>query len=289
MNESIDVIIPYHNDSKYIKECLYSVLQQKLETYIYILDDNSSDSDKLLEIIKDINSNNIFYFRNKKTLNGAGSRNIGIAKSKSKYICFLDSDDVWMCEKLSRQLNLYQDGTILTSQVFKGKSIEESKILPVIVKNNSEPVSDALFVHNKLIQTSTFFMTSDIAKKVMFNPDLPRHQDYDFLLRAESLGYTIIQDNTPTSFWRVEDDSSDRFLKKKATPEFFIEWFSEYKKYMTPMAQVSYVSKNIFSSCVITKKFKLLALFLFDGNFKFTELVSIFYNVIKWRVNKVFK
>lgn len=290
----LSVIIPCYNSSTTIKKAIESVLHQDVTVSIEIIviDDCSMDFEILEKEINSLSHRqeiSIRIIKLTKNNGGGHARNVGILESNSKYTSFLDSDDIWLPNKIKKQLRVYTPRTILTSKVKKGSDINSANILPKIVKLDSEPVSEALFVNSKLIQTSTFFMSSDIAKEVMFNPNLPRHQDYDFLLRAESLGYSIIQDGTPTSFWRVEDASSNRFLKKKATPEFFIEWFLEYKKYMTPKAQVSYISKNIFSACIITKKFKLLFSFLFDGKFGLFNIISIFYHVIKWRFSKVFR
>ncbi|WP_105902593.1 glycosyltransferase family 2 protein [Vibrio gangliei] len=293
MNTLVSIIIPCYNSSFYIKDTLDSIFLQDYNesVEVIVIDDNSDDTSEL-ENILDMFSDSFYkliFIKNEVNVGGGQARNLGINASAGDFICFLDSDDIWLPNKIKEQLKIYTPRTILTSKVKKGGDINSADVLPKIVKLDSEPVSEALFVNSKLIQTSTFFMSSDIAKEVMFNPNLPRHQDYDFLLRAESLGYSIIQDDTPTSFWRVEDASSNRFLKKKATPEFFIEWFLEYKKYMTPKAQVSYISKNIFSACIITKKFKLLFSFLFDGKFGLFNIISIFYHVIKWRLSKVFR
>ncbi|WMN63447.1 glycosyltransferase family 2 protein [Vibrio parahaemolyticus] len=290
----LSVIIPCYNSSETIKSAIESVFIQdaNISIEVIVVDDNSSDINSLENEINNIDSkpgNNIRLIKLSKNNGGGNARNIGISKSNSKYISFLDSDDTWMRGKLNRQIKIYKPGTILTSKVKKGSDLSSAIVLPKEIKLDLEPVSEALFVTNKLIQTSTFFMSSDIAKMVMFNPNLPRHQDYDFLLRAEHLGFSIVQDDEPTSFWRVEDSSSNRFLKKKATPEFFIQWFSEYRKYMTNKAQVSYVSKNIFSACIITRKFKLLCSFVFLGDFDTIEIFKIFYHVVKWRFNKVFR
>lgn len=293
MSGLVSVIIPCYNSSKYISDTLESIRIQKFNGKIEVIlvDDHSNDVINLERTVKQF-ENSFFNFKLIKSpvnVGGGQARNIGIEASSGDFICFLDSDDIWLDSKLSHQVEIYRSGEILTSKVLKGPSLSESELLPKLVKLPQEPVSEALFTTNKLIQTSTFFMSSDIAKSVKFNPDLPRHQDYDFLLRAEELGFEIVQDDKPTSFWRVEDASSNRFLKKKATPEFFIKWFSEYKKYMTPKAQMSYVSKNIFSACIITRKFKLLVSFLFSGDFSAIDIVKILYHVVKWRLNKVFQ
>ncbi|WP_318451157.1 glycosyltransferase family 2 protein [Photobacterium leiognathi] len=289
---SISVIVPTYNSSTTIVETINSVYKQCFlgRIQLVIVDDCSADILTLEEKIttsQPPSNVEIKFIKLRNNMGGGSARNTGIQASNCDYLTFLDSDDIWMQHKLTCQLRSYKDGTILTSQVMKGANFDNSKVLPLEVKQSNEKVSDALFVNNKLIQTSTFFMSSDIAKSIMFNPKLPRHQDYDFLLRAESLGYPVIQTEEPTSFWRVENCSSNRFLKKKATPEFFIEWYKEYKKYMTNRANIAYVAKNIFSACIITKKFGLFFKFLLSENFSYSERIKIVKAILLWRWEKL--
>ncbi|MFM5686602.1 glycosyltransferase family 2 protein [Aeromonas caviae] len=287
----ITVVIPCFNSSKTIRDALESVHRQ-VNSHLYeviIVDDNSSDIDELIVEVSKFNHifNKLEIVRNEINLGGGGARNEGIKRATKKFICFLDADDIWLDSKVSIQLASYQKGVILTSTVLKGRMINDSVIMPKSVKPIDEHVSNSLFVHNRLIQTSTFFMSTEIAKNILFNPSLPRHQDYDFLLRAEAAGYYIIQNEQPLSFWRVEDASTNRFLKKKASPEFFIDWFRDYRKFMTNDAAMAYVSKNIFSACVITKKYSLFNRFFFSDTFSISERFRIIGVIISWRIKKM--
>lgn len=76
------------------------------ETYtnweLIIVDDCSTDStDEVLETIKD---SRIRYFKNDKNSGAAVSRNKALREAKGQWIAFLDSDDLWMPEKLEKQI-----------------------------------------------------------------------------------------------------------------------------------------------------------------------------------------
>lgn len=91
--ESVAIIIPVFNSSKYLKECLNSVLNQTYtELEIIIVDDGSTDNS--LTIIEEYSSldSRIKY---KSILNSGVSvaRNTGIEMAESNYIVFVDSDD----------------------------------------------------------------------------------------------------------------------------------------------------------------------------------------------------
>ena len=100
----ISVIIPTYNSDKYISEAIHSVLRQTCTDYeIIVIDDGSTDRTR--EIIE----NNFpqvryFYIPNQGV---SRARNYGIRRAKGEFIAFLDSDDLWLPEKLEKQLKVF--------------------------------------------------------------------------------------------------------------------------------------------------------------------------------------
>jgi glycosyltransferase involved in cell wall biosynthesis len=94
------IIIPIYNSSHTIGKTINSVLRQTYRNYeIIIIDDGSTDN--TLNILKKIKDKRIRIFKIKRSGGPAKPRNYGISKSKSNWICFLDSDDLWEKNKLS--------------------------------------------------------------------------------------------------------------------------------------------------------------------------------------------
>ena len=92
---SVDIVLPNYNSEKYVSETINSVI---------IVDGNSNIKTReiLKNYVKHPNINVIWLKKNKK----AGfCRNLAMRNSKSDYVAFIDSDDVWEKEKLSKQLN----------------------------------------------------------------------------------------------------------------------------------------------------------------------------------------
>lgn len=93
----ISVIIPFYNDEKYIEQCINSVLNQTYPYYeILIIDDGSKDEKslkKLEEIGKLDKRIKIFHKENEGL---AATRDYGASKAskETKYLVFLDSDDL---------------------------------------------------------------------------------------------------------------------------------------------------------------------------------------------------
>lgn len=91
----LTIIIPAYNSEKWIKECLESVLRQKT-TYKYkVVVINDGSTDHTLEIInsyKNLYSN--LYIINQQNKGYSGARNTALKEIESKYIMFVDSDDI---------------------------------------------------------------------------------------------------------------------------------------------------------------------------------------------------
>ncbi len=99
----VSIVIPNYNNEAYLAECLESVLKQnyaKLE--IIVIDDGSTDRSNM--ILQNYESK-INVIRTDHS--GASSaRNIGIKHSNGEFIAFMDSDDIWMPDKIHKQMNV---------------------------------------------------------------------------------------------------------------------------------------------------------------------------------------
>ena len=103
MNELVSIIMPSYNTAKFISKTIESVLEQTYKNWeLLIVDDCSTDNTD--EIVSKYDDDRIIYLKNKKNSGAAVSRNKALKNAKGKWIAFLDSDDLWLPEKLERQL-----------------------------------------------------------------------------------------------------------------------------------------------------------------------------------------
>ena len=89
----ISVIIPFYNASKYIKNCLSSLLSQDFEDSYEIIMINDASIDNSQKIIENYNLKNLKIYNLEINSGPAKARNIGLQFAKGKYISFLDVDD----------------------------------------------------------------------------------------------------------------------------------------------------------------------------------------------------
>lgn len=122
-NPLVSIIIPTYNREEFIADAIQSVINQTYKNFeILVIDDGSKDNTK--NIIQSMKDSRLFYFLQKH--NGRSSaRNLGISISKGKYITFLDSDDLYLPEKIEKQVT-YLEQNLQYSMIYSSaKCIDE--------------------------------------------------------------------------------------------------------------------------------------------------------------------
>ena len=100
--------MPSYNTGRYIGDSIKSVLAQTYENWeLIIVDDCSTDDTEA--VLAQFDDPRIRFLKNEKNSGAAVSRNKALREAKGRWIAFLDSDDLWEPEKLSRQLEFMVD------------------------------------------------------------------------------------------------------------------------------------------------------------------------------------
>lgn len=105
----VSIIMPSYNTAEYIAESIQSVFAQSYKDWeLLIVDDCSTDNTD--EVVKPyLADERIKYLKNEKNSGAAVSRNRALREAKGKWIAFLDSDDLWIPDKLSKQINFMEE------------------------------------------------------------------------------------------------------------------------------------------------------------------------------------
>ena len=108
MDDLVSVIMPSYNTGRYITESIESVQKQTYTNWeLLIVDDCSQDDTD--DIIKNLEDDRIHYFKNATNSGAAVSRNKALREAKGRWIAFLDSDDLWLPDKLEKQIRYMEE------------------------------------------------------------------------------------------------------------------------------------------------------------------------------------
>jgi len=203
----VSVIIPTFNRGYIVAEAIESVLSQTYRDFeIIVVDDGSTDNTR--EVLEPYRDRIRYFYQENKGV--AGARNKGIEESRGAFIAFLDSDDIWLPEKLERQRQLFDHcpelGLVYTRfwRVYYGG--QKKKLEPkdkYLKKGYIYP--QVLFTY--LIWAGSVMARKDCFNRVgRFNTSLPLVQDRDMWLRI-AREFKISFVNEPLVINRIQKDT----------------------------------------------------------------------------------
>ena len=182
------VVIPTYNRKNAIKKAIDSVLTQSFQDFEIIVIDNGS-TDGTRQFIQSYSNAKIKYFYQIGSGSPASPRNAGIRESLAPWICFLDSDDYWLPNKLeafSQAIKVnknadvfYHYETMLNQSTGKETLLSHHRRLDNMYK-------DMLEYGNQLSTSATTIRKSFLSDHQLFfneSHDFDIVEDYDLWLR----------------------------------------------------------------------------------------------------------
>tara|TARA_B100000965_G_C19566434_1_gene747062 strand:- start:451 stop:1200 length:750 start_codon:yes stop_codon:yes gene_type:complete len=203
----VDIILPNYNSAEFIDKTIQGVINQSYLKWRLIIVDDFSNKKTQAKIKKYKKLKKIKIFWLKRNRGAAFCRNYGIRNSNSKYIAFLDSDDIWLKDKLDKQIKFMKKNNYqFTYTNYKTFGLKEKNIVP------PKTISFNKFIKNTSIATSTMIVTRRISKGVNFT-DTKICEDYFFkcrILKKTKLAYCL---NKYLTKYRIRSNSlqSNRF------------------------------------------------------------------------------
>jgi glycosyltransferase involved in cell wall biosynthesis len=104
MNPDVSVIIPTYNRSGMVVEAVMSVTAQRDVSFEVIVVDDGSEDDTIERLRAGFADDSKIRIASIPHRGVAAARNFGVAMARAEFVAFLDSDDLWMPDKLARQL-----------------------------------------------------------------------------------------------------------------------------------------------------------------------------------------
>lgn len=108
MQEKVSIIVPVYNAGNYIEQTIQSVLAQDYKNWELLLVENGSTDDSITRIQR-FEDPRIRLIVMEDNAGAANARNEGMRQAEGTYVCYLDADDLWQKDKLSRQIAFMQE------------------------------------------------------------------------------------------------------------------------------------------------------------------------------------
>ncbi|MFK5881509.1 MAG: glycosyltransferase [Sulfurospirillum sp.] len=178
----ISAIIPTFNRADFLPFAINSIKNQSYSVdEILIIDDGSTDNTQ--EVLK--NFDNIRVIKTKK-FGVSHARNIGIKKAKNRWVAFLDSDDIWMEDKIKKQVELHKKSIdIYFSHTGERWVRDGGKVR--YPKSLKKPQGECFLenISTCKIATSSVLMHISVFEEIgYFDEKLKVCEDYDLWLRV---------------------------------------------------------------------------------------------------------
>jgi glycosyltransferase involved in cell wall biosynthesis len=264
------IITPTFNRIKQLPELVKCVLGQDFNDFeLIIIDDGSTDeTNKLIHDI--IEDPRIHYHRLAKNSGGpAHPRNYGIQKSMGKWLCFLDADDLWTEDKLSKIYSLCSDESsievICHDEIMINKSTGKQKYLRYgpFTKNFYE---NMLLKGNRLSTSATTVKRSFLSSKyITFNEDSNFRivEDYDFWLQLAKHNANFYFYNRVLGYYIVDNNGISFDHKKSLNNLYHL-----LKTHILSLDKPASTKNRILKKVTYSIEFSKIIYFLKENNFR---------------------
>lgn len=174
----VSIICPVYNAERYLNETVASVVAQTYSQWELLLVIDNKSSDRSLELGKDWASKDprIKVIESAENRGVANNRNHGIRIANGDYIAFIDSDDLWLPEKLERQLDFMVKDQIEFSCHDYQQMAADGSLLPI--KRQCAPRTTYKdLLKNNVIGCLTVMIRTPLIKQFSFKEQTP-HEDF---------------------------------------------------------------------------------------------------------------
>ncbi len=224
----VSIIMNCLNGEKYLKFSLHSVINQNYKNWELIFWDNKS-TDNSVNIIKSVKDSRIKYFKAKKRTVLYEARNLAIRKAKGEFISFLDVDDFWSKDKLSKQIPKFKNSKIglVYSNFYKYYNSNKKQKIAFNNKLPKGKVVKSIIKNYQVGFLTVVLRKSFLNKKKIFDFKYDLLSDYDFVLNF-ALKHQFDCIDKPLAFYRIHHNQLQK-NKMIIQAEQYCKWFRDKK------------------------------------------------------------
>jgi hypothetical protein len=218
---SVSVIIPAYNQGHYLGEAIRSVLAQTYPDFeIIVVDDGSTDN--TADVAKSYSDSRVRYiYQENRGLSGA--RNTGIRHATGSFLSYLDSDDLFLPEKLALLVNKFESEPELGLVAGQACLIDEKgQSLGLIFDEEIPRDPTLLLLHNPLHVGSVMVRRAWQECVGFFDETLRSYEDWDMWLRLARAGCKMGWVDQPVSQYRFHQAQMTRDGQQMTTATFAV-------------------------------------------------------------------
>lgn len=191
----VSVVVPTVNRMELLRETVASILAQTLPSLeLIVVSDGGTDA--TAEMLSEFMDPRIRFFQQPAAGRPAVPRNFGIRHARGRFVAFCDDDDLWMPEKLSRQVALMERRPEVGLCYTGVMVLEGDKSIQFRRRRETDGDLHSLLIGNHVVNSSTLLRREVFDRVGMLNenPLLKAVEDYEMWLRVAAtyrLGYVV--------------------------------------------------------------------------------------------------
>jgi glycosyltransferase involved in cell wall biosynthesis/multidrug resistance efflux pump len=240
----VSVVMCVYNHEKFVSESIKSVINQTYQDWEFIIT-NDGSTDRSLDIIKQYDDPRITLFSFDKNTGARVARNNSIKHAKGEYIAVINSDDVWLLNKLEKQVNFLDAnpdiGAVFTYASFINDQSEDigyehhyGKIFIQQNRNRFEWLRDFFVGGNCLCHPSVLIRKICHEALGLYDERLGQLADFDMWIRLVTKYQIHILGENLVKFRLLKDQGNISGNTPKNNSRLILEWSQILKNYLQP-------------------------------------------------------
>ena len=287
----VSIIIPVYKSEHYLKFSLDSAVSQTYKNkQIIVINDGSRNEKRIKKILSFYKNLSIDYISTKKNRGVAHALNMGLKKSRGKYICWLSHDDMFFKNKLYEQIKFLKNrNAIISSNFIEINSLNNKHKKKILPQNYYNRTTLSLMINDRL-NGCTLLIPKIFFKKIgYFDEKLLHTQDYDMWIRL-SRKYRFIHCQKFLLKMRVHKKQSSNIGKYQAKIEKRALFDKYYNHIESDVEKLSIFNFFYYEAILLRKEMINAAHKILDTyTKKRNKILSIFFILCFYLLKQILK
>ena len=217
----VSIIVNCYNGDEYLRQAIDSIYQQTFTDWEIIFWDNNSN-DKSADIAKSYDNKLKYFFADQKTPLGE-ARQLALEKASGEWIAFLDTDDYWFKEKLSKQIEKVNNSDFILCYAGVDEIDESGKKIRSVIPNIKDGYQLGIHLNQFNINMVTPIISNAALKEfnIKFDKLIIASEEYNIFLKLACVGkFCTIKE--VLGVWRIRRNS--------LTSESYMFWYKDRRR-----------------------------------------------------------